>query len=403
MSKKALLTIFCFLVLVLCISSSYAQEKTLKVGFIANLGNPMGRGLQKSLEAVIPLLNSKGGLAVGKEKYKVELVTYDNKGSMETAKSAVERLVFKDKVKFILGDTTVESWLPITEENKVVAIVETPSPTVLKPEHRYVFQATSLNTLPTVVWGWFAQNYPDKKTVAALYPDALHGHHDAEQLQLLCKAFGQKVVNITFYPMDTTDFSAMATKIKASNPEVFTTAGGGPVQDSLTIKALREVGWKGIFVNYRGFSPGLQREMQRLHYFEDAIFTLNGHEWAEVEPLRFVYKEFIEAYIAKHGKYDYVGAFFIPKWYALAEAIRKAQSVDPEKVANVLASGLRFDSPYGQGMMVSRPDMGNQRTVDVVFATTIGTIQKGKVKVVYQISTEEAFEFLKKSGLFGYK
>jgi hypothetical protein len=36
----------------------------------------------------------------------------------ETGRAAIEKLIYHDKVKFILGDPTVDAWLPITEENR---------------------------------------------------------------------------------------------------------------------------------------------------------------------------------------------------------------------------------------------------------------------------------------------
>jgi len=39
--------------------------------------------------------------------------------------------------------------------------------------------------------------------------------------------------------------------------------------------------------------------------------------------------------------------------------------------------------------------------VDTIFATTMGTVEKGKVKVLHRIPLEEAFGYVKKSKIFG--
>jgi SH3-like domain-containing protein len=53
-------------------------------------------------------------------------------------------------------------------------------------------------------------------------------------------------------------------------------------------------------------------------------------------------------------------------------------------------------------MTISRPDMGNAtRTVDTVYATDIGTVEKSKVKLLHRISLDEAFGYIKKSKIFG--
>ena len=110
-----------------------AQVKTLKVGMVHHLGFSLGRDAQKLLEAYVAFLNQKGGVTIGGETYKIDLIIYDSKFSAELGRSAVERLVNQDKVKYILGDITADAWLPLTEANGVIALAGTPSPAIYKP------------------------------------------------------------------------------------------------------------------------------------------------------------------------------------------------------------------------------------------------------------------------------
>ena len=211
-----------------------AEGKTLKIGVLLGLGNPLGRDTQKLVEAVSEAVNKKGGLTIGGEKYHIQLILYDNKDSAETARAGAERLVFQDGVKFILGDTTADAWLPVTEANKVVAIVTTPSPAAVNARLKYTFQASFLNTGTIVNWGWFCGAFPAKKKLGGLFADGLAGHGDAKQLEVLSKVFGLDMSDHVFYPAGTTDFSALATRIKSGEPQVFTTAGTGPRADPCT-------------------------------------------------------------------------------------------------------------------------------------------------------------------------
>ena len=103
-------------------------QATLKIGHLADMTNPLGRDDQKLVEVMVAQLNQKGGLQIGSQKYKVELLTYDTKGTAETGRAAVERLVFKDKIKVLLGEETVDAWYQVTERNKVVTVIHSPSP-----------------------------------------------------------------------------------------------------------------------------------------------------------------------------------------------------------------------------------------------------------------------------------
>jgi hypothetical protein len=70
-------------------------------------------------------------------------------------------------------------------------------------------------------------------------------------------------------------------------------------------------------------------------------------------------------------------------------------------VAAVISSGIKFDTLVAPGMMISRPDMNNPRTIDGLYGTSVATVEGGKIKVVARISPEEGFELIKKNGIFG--
>jgi branched-chain amino acid transport system substrate-binding protein len=375
-------------------------QATLKIGFVNDMTSPPGRDSQKLSEALAEQLNQKGGLTVGSQKYKVELIAYDTKNSAETGRAAVERLVFQDKVKFLLGDGTVDAWYHVTEANKVVAIVDTPSPVCLNPKLKYVFQGSMLNTQGPVAWIWFVKAHPEMKSVGSFHTDNIGGHSDAKSLEKLLGILGIKYLGPIFYPPTTTDFSALATKMKSMNPQVFTCTGGGAVQDSLVAKFMRESGYTGLFFDYRGVHPGQWAKIVDVTVaLKGAIFTMND---IDIEPLTPpTAKEAKEAYAAKYGSWDYPSPVFAVCWYLLKAALETAKTTDVDKVAGVIGNGIKFDTHVAPGMMISRPDMNNPRTIDGLYAQTVATVEGEKIKVIAEISREEGFDFIKKSGIFG--
>jgi branched-chain amino acid transport system substrate-binding protein len=375
------------------------EAKTLKVGHLCNFGWSLGLDMKRMLDVVVPLYNEKGGLTIGGEKYKIELISYDTKNDPETGRAAAERLVSQDGVKFILGDITADAWLPLTEENKVISINSTPSPAVISPDLNYTFQGSYLNTSLPEVWGWFAENYPEAKTVGGMFPDIMHGHGDAQQLEALFPNLGLELVEVIFYPPDATDFSAFATKMKTVNPQAFCIAGSGPPVDQLQWKAMREAGYEGLFFSYRGLTPGIWAKVTTLDVLNGAIFPLFDYNLDP--PLAQVSKDAKAAWIAEYGSWDHPDCVFTITWYMLETALREANSIDTDEVAAVMANGLRFDTILGPAMMISRPDLNNPRTVDALYGMTIATVKGGEVEVIDTISVDEAFEIVKESGAFG--
>ncbi len=99
-------TLFIFFIVCLLTSPISAEEKVLKIGAIAPLsgpGAPWGKALVQGVELAIDDIHAKGGLVVGGDKYKIELLAYDDKYSGKEAVDAANRLIFNDKINIIFG------------------------------------------------------------------------------------------------------------------------------------------------------------------------------------------------------------------------------------------------------------------------------------------------------------
>jgi len=374
--------------------SATAEAKTIKIGTVTNLTWPLGMGFKKYLDVIVPLFNKEGGMVISGEHYNIDLILYDTKGNAEAGRAAVERLVNRDKVKFILGDETVDSWLPLTEANKVLVAVQTPSPSIYNPKLKYCFEGSYLQTSAPSVWGWFSENYPQMKTVSCAHPDNMIGRGEHNKATKLAEGFDQKVLDALYYPTETTDFSAIATKIKKSNPNFFTTAGGGTVNDSMLFKALYESGWRGRILSYVGINLRAIAKVISLDMVEGMIG--GSSDVFQLESLPPQAKKVKEAYIAKHGEWDNPTVIYWPQWDVVINGLKRAQSLDTDKVAAELANGMSFESVIGPAKMVARPDFKNNRTVSLLTTIYMLEIVGGKAKPIGTVSLNEGYRYNKK-------
>src|SRR5438093_10874841 len=68
-------------------------------------------------------INKGGGLKVGSDVYRIKLVSYDHKALAADAATAANKLVFQDKVKYIIGNAvgaTCNAVQTVTEPEKVL-------------------------------------------------------------------------------------------------------------------------------------------------------------------------------------------------------------------------------------------------------------------------------------------
>ena len=124
----------------------YAAQKELKIGAIFPLS---GRGAtwclaaQKAITLKQKEVNGRGGLKVGTDTYKLEIMWEDDKYNAASGRMAAEKLVNRDKVKFILGSQSSAVILavqPITEPNKILFLVDSYAKEVLAPDKPYTFR-----------------------------------------------------------------------------------------------------------------------------------------------------------------------------------------------------------------------------------------------------------------------
>jgi branched-chain amino acid transport system substrate-binding protein len=371
-----------------------ADSKILKIGVAVRFGLAWGIDTLHGMELMAEQDNKNGGLSIGGEKYKIQLVEYDSGASQDTEKTAINRLAFQDNVKFIIDvGIAPEAWVSVTEANKVI-VLQWKNDFAFLPKYNYTFNGSGISPQSIAVPGWIYKNYPDaaKNYVIAL-PDAQLGHLLGGFLVASCQPF-----NVTpktfFYPPDIQDFSSVALKVMSMNPSLFSSIGGPESQMGQMCSALRQAGYKGLFF----FPPTTSSETLKNVLSPEALdgFLCSAGATEFDPPLNQSGKDYKAAWIAKYGKWENPDTAYLGSYSCLKAALQQAGSIDVDKVAAALNGGLKYDSPIGPMQMMSRPDFGNDRTVDSIGTYYIKQMTKdGQPKLLTTISPEEALSFFR--------
>ena len=90
---------------------------TIKIGIIGPMNFVQGKGHWNGAVMAAEEINAKGGVQVGKEKMKIELVKSDSNEfiNLTDATNAMERLMTQDKVDFVVGGFRTEAVLPMQD------------------------------------------------------------------------------------------------------------------------------------------------------------------------------------------------------------------------------------------------------------------------------------------------
>jgi branched-chain amino acid transport system substrate-binding protein len=189
--------------------------------------------------------NEYGGIKVGDECYKVEIVYYDDEGDPDTAANLVERLITEDEVDYLLGPYSsglTMSTSAIAEKYGVIMIEGNGASedifsrgfqnifAVLTPAGNYTQSALK------------ALADQGAKTVVIAYEDTAFPTSVGAGAEKWAAEYGLEVLAVETYPKDVADVTAIMTKFRDLDPDVF--VGGGHYNDALLfIRASEELGF----------------------------------------------------------------------------------------------------------------------------------------------------------------
>lgn len=223
--------------------------KVLKIGCTLPLNLGMGVETKKMLEVIVPKYNEAGGLTVKGERYQIDLIIYDDKYTAESGRAAVERLIYQDKVKFIIaqiGSNPIVAGLGITEAEKVLVMAGGASPKIVQPNNQFTFGTSTTRTSIPPLWMMAKKVFPQAKSAVFISPDDETGKARATEETQVAEAHGVKVLKVLYYPRDTVDFSTIAAKALSFKPDLVSYPGAvAGTQFGLQLKAMHSAGFRG--------------------------------------------------------------------------------------------------------------------------------------------------------------
>jgi len=370
------------------------EIKTIKVGCSLPFDNSLGIDTKKALDMIVPAFNKAGGLTVKGQRYNIEMVMYDDKYTGDGGRAAVERLVNEDKVKYIVcqvGSAPILAGLVVTEPAKVLVMCGGAATPIVSAKNKYVYGTATWRTNLPPMFPLLRKAFPEAKTMVNLSPDDDTGKSLAKDHAKIATALGIQVLDNIFYPRSTNDFAPFATKIMSLKPDIMDYPGTlAGTQFGLQFKALYEAGFKGAHISPMPPSMGEVLAVTPKESLEGLISVLPCTEVPEPTAMA---KEYKAAWIAKYGEWSTVSLTWIPAFYCFVEAVKKADSLDPEVICNYISTnGVEWESPNGKGMLVRRPDLGNDRFCDTVASLDFGIYRNGKYEYAGTVSAADALK-----------
>ena len=371
-------------------TESAAQAKELKISSLSVLTGPGSPGISpQAIYGVVGAadwINSKGGLTIKGEKYRIKILMEDSKDSADGMVAATNKAVYQDKVKFVLNCTPsmsiLKAVLPMLQKNKVI-VVNGEGLGVREyvfPEFNYLFYSPMCTSAYMCTLDAFKKLYPNVKTFVSMTTEGDEFQKEVKQIEqaLALDPKGPQIVNYGTYPMGSSDYYPVWTKALASPQK----ADGiimcmGIAQWYAGVrKQGGELGFDKPFVGMGiGADPYIVADIAG-QYATDMLLAAFDFKSPAMTP---EIKEAIK-FIKDKFNQEMTAAIFIgwEQMVILANVIEKAQSLDSTVVKDFWEKMTSINTPAGKGKMGGSEYYGINHVV--IRPMPMSRIMKGKVE-----------------------
>lgn len=320
-----------------CVGTITLGAAVSETGRFAREGKDTRQGYNTWLDWVN---NEYGGIKVGDDCYNVEIIAYDDEGDADTAANLVERLITDDEVDFLLGPYSsglTMSTSAIAEKYGIIMVEGNgASESIFERGFENIFAVLT----PA---GNYTQSalkaLADKgaKSVVIAYEDTAFPTSVGQGAERWAEEYGLEVLAVETYPLEIADVTAIMTKFRDLDPDVF--VGGGHFNDALLfVKAAEELGFTpdAMIITVGPSNPDFAAEVGN-----SANYLLGPTQWEATMSWEDEYfgtpAEFAERYEGLWGEPPtYQAAESTATPLALQLAIEQAGSLDMDAVRQAL-------------------------------------------------------------------
>jgi branched-chain amino acid transport system substrate-binding protein len=345
-----------------------------------------GANTKNGYELAVHRINDLGGVTIGGRPYKLVVRYYDDESTPARGTELAERLVRQDGVKFMLGPYSsglTKAILPVIEKYKVPMIEGNGAARELFTKgYRYVFAVLSTSDqylMPAIELaaehaGKLGKTKDKLRVALAMENDPFAQDVRAGVLESV-QRHGMMVVIDDQLPPELDDMSMTLSKVKALKPDILVVSG----REKGALTAVGQVEALHIYVPILAMTHCDSAQIAE-KLGKAAEHVLCAHQWhrslAYSDQVFGSAEDFAKAFEAAFAyEAPYQAAQSAAAVHVFADAIKRAQSLDPEKVRDAIAA-TELETFYG-------PVRFDAAGRNVAKAMVLTQVQNGKYVVVY--------------------
>lgn len=315
-----------------------AAGEPIKVGVVLPLTGEQaqfGEIEKNSFLMALEEINKAGGV----NGRPIELIIEDDTSKADVGRSAVEKLISRDKVIVLTGgysSSVTYGICAVAQQRKIPFLVTTGSADKITEQGwDYVFRISPpVSEYPKALSG-FLQEVVKPKSVAILYENTLFGQSGSKQFSEQCKKMGINVLLKEGYEHGAVDFKPLLIKVKAAKPD-FIYMISYVMDAALLMRQSKELDLNPkLFV---GGGAGFTLPEFAKNAGAASEFVFSADLWTPKVPYPGA-KEYFDNYQKKFNSLtEYHGAEAYASMYVVADALKRAKELTPTAVREALVA-----------------------------------------------------------------
>jgi len=283
-----------------------AADKVLKIGFVGVTSGPAaawGTSNVRSMQTRADWLNEQGGVKIGDDTYKIQIVTFDDQKDPKRAIAGMEKMA-QEGIHYVVGpnvDDGAAAVRPVAEAKNIIYFPYSfPKALFSPPASNAILGMVANYQSAPAIYKYLKENKGVKSVafVAANESDPLSQRDGGVAA---AKELGLDVVAASdTYQNDTRDFTPVLTPIVRLKPDLLVLSGVAPANAPLLIRSARELGYKGLISAETAQDAKVLQE--GAGDLANGFISVGGASTPEIRsPLM---EEFIQRYTKKYGEYN---------------------------------------------------------------------------------------------------
>lgn len=368
-------------------SAAWAQNATLKIGFVGVTSGPAaawGISNQRSMETRAAWLNELGGVKIGDTTYDIEIVPFDDQKDPKRAIAGMEKMA-QDGIHYVVGpnvDDGAAAVRPVAEQNGIMYFPYAfPKELYTAPASNAILGMVANYQSGPAIYKYLMDEKGVKK-VAFIAGNESDPLSQRDSGSAAAKALGLEVVSDTVtYQMDTTDFTPVLLPVIQTAPDLLVLSGVSPANAPQLIRSARELGYTGLISTETAQDAAVLQE--GAGELANGFISVGGASTPELASDAM--KEFVKRYTDMFGEYNDESN---TKVYAL-EYIIETLKANPAAIDNVDEFKKTMDT-----FSAPNPFMVGDAKLTYVGTTSFGQKRQVSVPLVVNEFKDGAFQTL---------